>query len=55
MKELGDVGLAPYFQLKRTDDRRWFLHDWKQTAVCSGMPFETAYQFTQRAKEGRPR
>jgi hypothetical protein len=55
MKELGDAGLAPYFRLKRSDYRRWFLRDWRMAAGCSGMPPEKAYRLMDMAREGRPR
>ncbi len=51
---LGEAGLAEYFRIKRSDDRRWFLQDWKLSQVCSGMSHEEAWQLVNQAKEGRP-
>lgn len=53
MKELGDVGLAPYFRLKRSDDKRWFLQDWRMGRGAFENS-EKTYRLMDMAREGCP-
>ena len=55
MKKLGEVGLAQYFRTKRSDDKRWFLQDWRLSQACSGMSHGEAWDLCEQAKEGRAR
>jgi len=51
MKELGEVGLAPYFRLRRTDDKRWFLQDWRMSQGTESS--KETYRLMDMAREGR--